>query len=317
MFLSPLEICLWINTFLFNIYFYFFFFRHSYWKLKLGMGSWCTPTTRCRSPLRSVLRRGAILSLFDKAALPFDHHLGNEWHASTLPEPILHQIITILMGTIFRHPFTLLSHAPKLVMSHGQNFLTQVGSIFDASVGSDRAGSATSESGKFLPKSYFFNFFPSGQKKSCQVRSKNTQVKGTLICCWSKVCYGWVGSGPDLYLKHWISHKLRSLDLLAPWCWTKVSLDDQGLDLIMSLKGQASFGGVVHCCVLASGWLSLPEEVMSILKKMRFLQFATLKILDTSSFTHQSLMTMMLWLKKLRHFSYLLKKTIIPPIKKK
>jgi len=54
-----------------------------------------------------------------------------------------------------------------------------------------------------------FQFFPSGQKKSPWVWSKSTQVKAgrPLIYCGSKVCSGWVRSGP-------ISNKnLAGLDL--------------------------------------------------------------------------------------------------------
>jgi len=87
-------------------------------------------------------------------------------------------------------------------MGPGQIFLTQVGSgqIFVARVGSGQPSLVCVWIWKISPKTVkFFIFFALQVKKN--VLGSGQKVPGSepgwpLIYCGSKVCSGWVGSGP-------------------------------------------------------------------------------------------------------------------------
>jgi len=97
-----------------------------------------------------------------------------------------------------------------LVMGPGQKFLTRVGS--------GQPFMVWVCIWKISPKKVkFFNFFPSGQKKSLWVGSESTRVKGGLasyiLRIKSKLGSGWVGSGP-IFTSY--AHFLISRNLKGP-----------------------------------------------------------------------------------------------------
>jgi len=94
-------------------------------------------------------------------------------------------------------------------MGTGQKFLTWVGSgqFFVARVGSGQPFMVWARIWKISPKNVkFFNFFPSGKKKSLRVGSESTRVRAGsasyLLRVKSKLGLGQVGSGqgPSLAL---------------------------------------------------------------------------------------------------------------------